>query len=469
MSAREVSLIALGEFRRGRDTGTALRLAFAGAGTDDSCTDRSVTYLRDKNLAMRMFNGVLQNMALCDFYAECFSSIALKKLEPRVLDIIRLSIYQIVFLTKVPRSAAVSEGVSLAKKYANTRAAGYVNAVLRKISDAAERSELPQPDGDFEHKLSIKYSHPLWLVHELNESLGPDGAEAYLKAGNEPDTPVTAQVNRLSTDTDKTLAALKTDGIAALRHAFLEDCIEMYGPGEISNLEAFTGGYMYIQDAAARLVVTAADPKPGDFVIDGCAAPGGKSFAAAIVMNDTGRIVALDVNERKLRLINDGAKRLGISIIETFNKDAAVPLHDMATSTPIPGVCEDWSSKADVVLADVPCSGFGVIRKKPDIRYKREKDISGLPEIQFDILTGLSSYVKPGGLLVYSTCTVLKRENDAVVERFLAECCDFSPEDFSLPGIRTSRDGKLRLLPHIHGTDGFFICKLRKCKDDHDE
>ena len=442
ITAREAAFRALGDWRRTKAWPDAALSALL---------ERSGATRREAALASRLVGGVMQNMALCDFYAAHFSTMGLKKVEPRVLDILRLSIYQIVFLTKIPNSAAVSEGVALAKKYANPRAAAFVNAVLRKVADAAENNGLPVVAGEPERVLSIEYSHPEWLVREFCEILGMENAERFLSVNNAESLPVTAQVNTLLTDTEAAASLLVSGGAEVSRHEWLDGCLELRGAGNIGQLEAFRNGSIYIQDAAARLAVSAAAPKPHDFVIDGCAAPGGKSFAAAIMMENKGKVAAFDVNAAKLRHITDGAARLGIGIIDVAEKDASAPVGELA-------------GRADVVLADVPCSGFGVIRKKPEIRYKAKGDIEGLNDIQQRILSVLSSYVKPGGVLLYSTCTVLRRENEGVANWFLDNHSGFSTESFTLPGVGFVPGGIVTLWPQTHGTDGFFICKMRKMK-----
>jgi len=439
-SAREVAFKALGLYRRDNAwSELALNALLGNAGLSK----------RDAALATQILCGVLQNMALCDYYAEHFSTIELRKLEPRVLDILRLSIYQITFLSKVPNSAVVNEAVSLAKKYSNQSAAGYVNAVLRKAAVAAESGELPEIAGDPMHQLSIRYSHPDWLVREFCDILGRDGAKALLVANNAEGAPVTAQVNTLLASTDEVLRLLRAEGVEASRHEWLKDCIEMRAMGNITRLDAFERGLIYVQDVSARLSVIAAEPKKGNYVIDGCAAPGGKSFTAAIAMEDTGRIDACDIHDAKLRNLESGAARLHIRIIDTINRDALTP-----SSEP--------SGTADVVIADVPCSGFGVIRKKPEIRYKSRQDVAGLPERQKSMISSLSSYVAPGGVLLYSTCSVLPCENEGVVRWFLGADSHFAPEPFTLPGLGRVDGGMVTLWPHVHGTDGFFICKLRR-------
>ena len=233
-------------------------------------------------------------------------------------------------------------------------------------------------------------------------------------------------------------------------HDVLPDCFEVYNSGDISKLQEHVDGLFYVQDAAARLSVIAAEPKEGYKLLDACSAPGGKSFASAIMMKNNGVIYSRDIHDNKLSRVRDGAKRLGIDIISTSAMDATV-------------TDESLVNKCDLVIADVPCSGLGVIRKKPDIRYKNLSQLNNLPEIQLSILNGLAPCVKPGGLLIYSTCTILERENDSVINSFLELHREFLTEGFTLPEpIGEIQSGRLSLYPHIHNTDGFYICKLRK-------
>ena len=424
--------------------------------------DRHMMPAREAALAMRITNGVMQNLILCDYYIAHFSSIEFKKIEPRILDILRLSVYQLVFMNKIPHSAAVNEGVALVGKKANPRAAGFVNAVLRSIARAVESNMLPKIKGEFVQCLSIKYSHPEWLVRKLCEIMDNEAVEAFLIANNDAYLPVTAQINTLLTDGDNVLASLIADDVETKRHEWLDGCIELRGAHSIARLNAFQKGLIYIQDAAARLAVMATEPKPGDFIIDGCAAPGGKSFAAAIAMGNKGKIIACDVNETKLQRLVENAERLGISIIDTFCSDILATTTENRDTPQDSGVSDKYIGSADIVFADVPCSGFGVIRKKPEIRYKTERDIAGLPDVQKKILSALSTCVKPGGILLYSTCTIFHNENEDVVESFLSNNKQFAAESFSLPGIGHIQNGMTTLWPHTQGTDGFFICKLRR-------
>ena len=388
---------------------------------------------RDAALCTRLCTGVQQNSALCDFYIDCYSTTKSSRLEPKILDILRMGVYQLLFMDRIPAHAAVSESVALAKAH-NPRAAGMVNAVLRRVAENVQ--DLPQvPGKGTPEYLAIQYSHPLWLCRLLTEERGYAFTEAFLAANNMPPA-VTAQVNTLKTDTAQLRRQLMDEGVES-EEAEVPGSLILPAPGDLKKLKSFQDGMFYVQDNAARLAVQTASPAPGERVLDACAAPGGKSFAAAIAMKNQGEILSCDIHENKLRRIQSGAQRLGIGCISTRVMDARCPAGEL-------------SAAFDLVLADVPCSGIGVIRKKPDIRQKSEEDLRRLPQIQLDILRGLSRTVKPGGALLYSTCTVLRRENEDVVQAFLTENTHFTVE----AGPRT-------LFPHIDGTDGFFICKLR--------
>ena len=397
---------------------------------------------RDAALASRLCYGVLQNRMLLDHYISCCLKGSLKKLQPIVLDILRLGIYQIMMMDKIPVSAAVNEAVSQTKKYANPRAAGLVNGVLRCA--ARENDTLPRPQD-----LSVRYSHPQPLVELLRETVGEDGIEALLAAHNEAPRTV-LHVNTLKSSACELSRQLEALGVELTPHPWLQNAFFASGTGNLESLPLFQDGTFMIQDPAARLSVLASDPKPGMRVLDGCAAPGGKSFAAAMLMENCGSIISCDIHEHKIKLLANGAQRLGVEILQPMQCDGReyVP---------------QWDSTMDVVIADVPCSGLGVIRKKPDIRYNDTEALKQLPEIQEQILNNLSRYVKPGGVLLYSTCTVLRRENEAVAEKFLQQHHDFTLEAFPLPeAFGRVCNGMITLLPSIHETDGFFICKMRR-------
>lgn len=397
---------------------------------------------REAALASRLCYGVLQNRMLLDYDISQFLNCSIQKLQPVVLDILRLGMYQLLFLDKIPVSAAVNEAVEQGKKYANRSAAGLINGVLRRVSREKDKIHLPAD-------LSIRYSHPKELVDLLTDSVGEATIQALLESHNTI-PPTLIQINSLVASEQQVLEALENNGADVQNHPWLEQAYYISGFGNLEHMELFRNGGFYVQDAAARLAVYAADIKAGMRVLDGCAAPGGKSFAAAIAMQNNGHIISCDIHPHKIELLRKGAERLHIDILEPILQDASefVP---------------QWEQTMDVIIADVPCSGLGVIRKKPDIRYKDLTALERLPEIQIKILNNLSRYVKPGGVLLYSTCTILKRENEAVVEAFLSNHSDFSSESFPLPGeLPGQKDGMITLLPCVHDTDGFFICKLRR-------
>ena len=401
----------------------------------------------DAALCSRLVYGVLQNQALLDFYLSAWCSQKPEHLQPPLQDILRLGLYQILFLDKIPVSAAVNESVELAKTSGRGAAAGLVNAVLRRAG--RERQALPPiPDKDPVRYLSTRYSHPRWLVKRLLALLGREEAEAFLAADNTP-APLTIQVNPLKTTPEDLTAALSDQGVTARPHAWVPGCLELTGAGDLTALEPFRRGAFLVQDGAAALVARAAGAQPGDRVLDVCAAPGGKSFSAAFAMEDRGSILSCDLHENKLKRIREGAERLGISCIETTAADGQI-------------FRPEWENAFDTVLVDAPCSGLGIIRKKPDARYKKAEDLFALPVIQDAILRNAARYVRPGGTLVYSTCTILPEENQQVTAAFLAETPEFVRSPFDLPAPVGPTEGELTLWPHRHGTDGFYICRMKR-------
>lgn len=432
--AREAAVFALERTRRDGAWSSALSDAMKTKYDLDS---------RSLSLAVSISLGVLQNTALLDYYIDLNSKSA-SKIEPKVRDIMRSGAYQLIFMDKIPASAAVNESVSLCKKLGYSRASGFCNAVLRKIASSADK--LPEPHGKGTAQyLSVKYSHPRQLAQYIVDRRGYDAAEAFLAADNTiPD--ICLQVNTLKITPDELMARLLAESIPCSMHPWLPNCIVT--AGSVSSMPGFDEGLFYVQDPAAKCAVLAAALEPGMYVLDSCAAPGGKSFAAAIAMRNEGSIDSCDLHDKKIRLISEGAQRLGISCINAFLHDAREPFY----------------RQYDAIIADVPCSGYGVIRKKPEIRYKPLEDSASMPAIQAAILENLSQYVKPGGVIIYSTCTVLERENEDVVKAFLSEHAEFSAEGFTLPNGETAADGYTTFWPDIHGTDGFFVSKLRRNK-----
>ena len=437
MGARETALEALIACRK--------RAAWSNGVLKDYI-ERDKLDRRDAALATRLCYGVLQNRGMLDFFLAQLLTGRVKDLHPVVRDILHLGLYQIYELDKIPASAAVNESVTLTKRYCKWQrsAPGLVNAVLR--SAIRTKGTLKTPS-----TLEERYSHPQALIDLLESYVGIQRLEPLLAANN--DTPLmVVQVNTLRTTTEVLIQELERENVTALPHSWMPDCLVLSNTGSIEKLRAYKDGLFYVQDAAARLCVMCADIPEGDHVrvLDCCAAPGGKTFAAAIVMDGKGKIRAADIHRHKTTLIQTGAKRLGLTNVLVREQDA---------TENHPG----WFEKMDVVLADVPCSGYGIIRKKPDIRYKDPAEMERLPELQLRILRKQAEYVKPGGTLLYSTCTLVRAENEGVIEAFLRARPDFTLEQLKLPrNFPKNTTGMLTLVPGEYDTDGFFICRLRR-------
>ena len=436
MTAREAALRALVACeQQGAWSDGFLKKILRTAGLDS----------RDAALTTRLCFGVLQNRLLLDHYLGKLSTVKLEKMEPAVRNALRLGGYQVLFLDRVPDHAAVSEAVDLARKGSkNPRSAGLVNGVLRSLVRQKDSLEPPEDP-------AVRYSHPRWLADLFTRRLGREEAAALMAADNgEP--PTCAQVNTTKATVEAVADSLRAEGVEVTPHPWLPNCLLLSHTGSLEELTAFREGLFYIQDAAAKLAVLAADPREGMDVLDACAAPGGKSFAAAIAMEGRGKVVSCDIHPHKMDLIRAGAKRLGLDCITAQVLDGKE--------------CkEEYLDGFDLVLADVPCSGLGIIRKKPDIRYKDPKPLEGLPRVQKAILDNVCRYVKPGGVLLYATCTLLERENEDVVRAFLDKHKDFTLEGFQVPGdFEGARDGMVTCWPHRHGTDGFFFAKLRRMR-----
>ena len=399
---------------------------------------------REAALASRLCYGVLQNRGKLDFYLSQLLTGKLKDLHPAVRDILHLGLYQILEMDRIPDSAAVNESVNLTKKYCKKvrSAPGLVNGVLRNALRTKDQLEQPV-------KLCDKYSHPEKLLSLLKAYVGQERLEAMLMANNAA-PPVVVQVNTIKTTAQALQEHFLELGIQAMPHSWLTDCFVLSGAGDLEKLQAFQDGLFYVQDAAARLSVLCAQLPENAKVLDCCAAPGGKSFAAAIAMQGTGSILSCDIHHHKIGLIENGAQRLCLTNITAQQQDAAE-------------FNPQWEEKMDAVIADVPCSGYGIIRKKPDIRYKDPDSMQELPGLQLQILTNQARYVRPGGVLIYSTCTLVRKENEGVVEKFLKQNENFTLEALPLPeGLPANTSGMLTLVPGEYDTDGFFICRLRR-------
>ena len=408
----------------------------------DASLDRVSLTANDRALYAALTYGVCERAITLDMQIVRLTGRPTSSIDAETLAALRVGLYQIYFMDRIPPHAAVNETVSVSP----ARSRGLVNAALRRALREGGKLVLPNNDSGAEY-LSAAHSIPRWIVESWMRDYSDDAAALCAAANRKP--PVTLRVNTLRTTTDELLASLSNAGVDASTNALCPDMIDIAGAGgAISDISGYREGHFFVQDAASRICVSALDPQPHEKVADVCAAPGGKSLSCAIDMGDSGEVHAFDLHDNKLRLLRESTNRLGISSVTTAARDARVP--DPALI-----------GRMDRVLCDVPCSGLGVIAKKPDIRYKSESDAARLPDVQTAILLASADYVKNGGVLVYSTCTLRRAENDDVVGEFLRRREDFVPEPFAVGEI-SAPDGRLTLMPQKHGTDGFYIAKLRR-------
>ena len=402
---------------------------------------------QDKAFIANLVYGSVKYKLRLDYIIAKFSDVKLKKLSDFVLLILRMGVYQLVFMDKVPTSAAVDESVKLANKYA-VRSKGLINAVLRKI--AAEKDNISYPRDRAEY-MSVYYSYPRELVDMWIGELGADACEQLLISMNTP-PPITVRVNTRKTSCGECMSAILECGAKA-EPGIVEDSLVISG-GDIANVRGYVEGHFTPQGLSSMLAARVLAPQDSALAMDVCAAPGGKSTHIAQLMN-SGEVVAFDIFEHKIELINQNAQRMGFDNIHAAVHDASV-------------ADERYIGKADKVLVDAPCSGLGIIRKKADIKwgFGREK-IDELSKMQLAILTASAEYVKPSGELVYSTCTISNAENIGVCRAFLERNTDFEPVDITslLPKVlqkETAKDGYIQIYPHVDNMDGFFIFKMRR-------
>ena len=379
--------------------------------------------------------GVLENKMTLDYYIDLLVRDGVGSLRNPELTVLRMGLYQLGFMDSVPEYDAVNESVVLAKKYCRSKS-GMINGVLREYLNKKMQLRLPDRNEDEVRYLSLKYSYEPWIIELWLEDYSVDEVEKLLAAGNET-PPTTIRLNWLRVMKQDLIKNLEERGFQVEEGKVAQNALNVKG-SRLLESEMYNLGMFTPQDESSMLVAQKLNPKHGDLVMDVCAAPGGKTTAIAERMNNTGRIIASDVYPRKLDLIEKEALRLGITNIETRSWDAT-----RIDSTMI--------EKADGVLVDAPCSGLGVIRRKPEIKYKKlNSDMETLPLKQAAILSASSAYVKAGGTLVYSTCTINKKENEDVVDSFLKKNRDFKKLE------------QVQLLPSVDGTDGFFICVMKR-------
>lgn len=448
--AREVALSVL--------TNVDNRGAYSGLELNRALQAAALTR-QDAALATELAYGTIQRLNTIDYALQSRVKGWPNKIEPWVRSLLRMSYYQLRWLTRVPSHAAVDEAVRIAKKRGHAGIGGLVNGVLRAV--LREGFDAPLPDKlSAAERIALAHSHPVWLVERWIAEYGESEAEAVCAANNEPPH-ASARINRLKTTRDEAIADLAAEGIRARKSALARDGIVAEKAGNLAHANGYKKGRYTVQDESSMLVAAVADPRPGMRVLDCCAAPGGKTTHLAERMGDDGLVIANDVHPHKEALIREQADRLGLGCVRTTVGDALE----------LPG--RIGPASCDVVLLDAPCSGLGVIRRKPEIKWnKTSADIAGLAELQRKLLARAGDVVKPGGTLVYSTCTIAEEENGGAVRAFLGERPEFALDpDWPEEVLRPLRDagklpepfsGMIQLLPGQFGGDGFFIARLRK-------
>ena len=403
---------------------------------------RSDMEKNDISLYTLLFLGVIEKLYLLDSIINEYSKIPPSKIEKSTKNVLRLGIYQLLFTDKIPDYSAVSESVNLADK----RSKGFVNALLRSFLRSGKSYSLPN---DKWQKISIENSVPMDIIDVLRRSYGDKTAEE-LCAYPPKKSHMSLRVNTLKARCDELSFKIKEEGYFAEESLVAKDIIITNAP--ISFIQGIIdSGLAFVQDESSRIASMVVGAKPNEIVADVCACPGGKSFSIAIDMENKGELYSSDLHENKLSLITKGAKKLGIDIINVKVQNAK-EFH------------EEYEEKFDRVLCDVPCSGLGVIFKKPDIKYKPIENINALPSVQYDILNNAKRYLKKGGVLVYSTCTLNSEENEKNIKKFISNNPSFELEDFEIGNIK-STEGGYTFFPHIDSTDGFYVAKMRRKND----
>lgn len=392
---------------------------------------------KDINLISEIVYGTVTWRLTIDYIIQKYSKVKLKKMSVWVLNILRMGAYQIIFLDKIPKSAAVNESVNLSKKYA-FKSTGLVNAILRKIekSDYEEIYKIDEPIS----RISKLYSMPEWLIEELLKEYSLQEVEEICRFSNKkPKT--TIRVNTLKISQEEFVNKLKEREIE-FEETEIQSFINITKVKNIGELDLFKEGIFTVQDLGAGKIGLALNPKSNDKVLDACSAPGGKTTHLAELMNNKGEIIACDIHEHRIKLVEENADRLGINIIKTQIHDATV-------------FKEEYIEKFDKILLDVPCLGFGVMKRKPDIKWQRKKeDVEEISKIQFNILYSCSKYLKTGGELVYSTCSILKNENENIINKWLNTVNVENRREYNI-------EFEEKILPSKN-SDGFYICKIRK-------
>lgn len=408
---------------------------------------------RDRAFITRVVEGTLEHMIEIDYIINQFSKVKVNKMKPVIRNILRSTVYQLKYMDSVPNSAACNEAVKLATKKGFASLKGFVNGVLRNIERNLDNITYPDEANLLEY-LSVEYSMPEWILQKWLAQYDRATVETML-ADFQMERPTTIRVNRNVMTKNELIESLENQGVHVENHPYLSDALWITSYDYLADLDSFQKGAFHVQDISSMLVAHLANPQEGDTVIDVCAAPGGKSLHMAELLRGTGHVEARDLTDYKVNLIRENIERSGMKNIEAVCQDATV-------------FDEESVEKADIVVADLPCSGLGVLGKKTDLKYKMtEQTQKDLVALQREILSKVKSYVKPGGTLIYSTCTIHEAENMGNVDWFLAENKEFElasvKEDLCEELSRNVvNEGCLQLLPGIHKSDGFFIAKFKK-------
>ena len=398
----------------------------------------------DTSFCSALVYGVLERKILLDYIIRQYTTIRLKKIETTVLMILRMGVFQLLFMDKIPNSAVVNESVKLAKNLRLNKSSGFINAVLRNFIRKEYQYTLPDKRQNKLFYYSVAYSLPENIVRLWINAYGEETAVDIMEnlTGR---VPVYVRVNTLKTDGKTLQHSFETHGIKA-DFIYGENTLVLQNTGSVEHTEEYRNGLFHIQDISSQICCEILQPKENMTVYDFCSAPGGKAFTIAQLMNNSGTVFAFDKYDHKVKLIQSGAHRLGINNIQTKVRNALET---------------DTLPLADRVLCDVPCSGLGIIRRKPEIRYKNDLGLDTLPELQYKILCNCCTYIKKGGILIYSTCTLNPEENENNVKKFLREHLDFQPLNIILNSDIIKRVGTapnaVTLLPDRQGSDGFFI------------
>lgn len=411
-------------------------------------------YLEKKERAFitRVSEGTIERLLELDYILDQFSKVKVKKMKPVIRNILRSAVYQLKYMDNVPDSAVCNEAVKLAVKKGFGSLRGFVNGVLRSVARGLDTVEYPK---DPMQILSIKYSVPEWIIQNWSLTYDADTIETMLKAFLEEKPLTVRSMDETPEGVDILAAQLEKEGVHVKRHSYLPYALELSGFDYLEDLESFNSGMFSVQDISSMLVCEVADPKEGDNVIDVCAAPGGKAIHMAEKLKKTGYVQARDLTEYKVELIWDNIDRTGLENIEAVQWDALV-------------LDEEAVGKADIVIADLPCSGLGVFGKKTDLKYKiKEESLRSLAQLQKEILSTVQNYVKPGGKLIYSTCTVNPAENIENVHWMLEKYPEFELIDIKAVLSEDLKDsvqekGCLQFIPGIHKSDGFFVAAMRR-------